>query len=80
MTLSQALVGEPLIVESTGGDKQFSRCLAVLGIRPGQRLTLQQRSAWSGLVLQVGGLRLALDQTTARAIAVTKAPPAQAEP
>jgi len=67
-------VGQPLLVESAGLEPQTQSRLAELGIRPGERVELLQRGLWCGLILAVGGMRVALDQGTARSILVAAAP------
>jgi len=74
VTLSQAGAGQHQIVELAELDAPVRRRLAELGIRPGQLVTVLQRGLLSGLVLAVGGLRLALDLATARSITVVEAP------
>jgi len=77
VTLSQAAVGQQLLVKRTGLDPTDQLRLAELGIRPGEQVKLLQRGVWCGLVLAVGGLRVALDQGTARSIVVAPVPAAQ---
>ena len=78
MTLSRAAVGEPFIIQHADSNPQVCRRLGELGVRPGQRVELLQRTAFGALVLGVGGMRIALDRATARSITVTSVPSAQA--
>lgn len=52
-----------------------ARRLAELGVRPGVPLTVQSRTSGHGLIVSVGGVRVALDAAAASGIHVLTAAP-----
>ena len=71
MNITQAKPGELVTVRLTDLAEPTTRRLAELGLRPGQRIMLRQRTGLGGFVIGIGSLRLALDRATAVAIKVT---------
>ena len=51
-------------------DQRFSLRLQELGIRPGAEFTKVNRSSVSGVVMNVGGTRIAIDHRSARRMIV----------
>lgn len=63
MTLTDARLGEPLVLMRADGSPEHCRRLAALGLRRGAQVELVNRTAGGGRVVSVAGSRIALDRS-----------------
>lgn len=59
-----------IITQVRKNDENLLRKLIAMGIMPGLKITLEQR--FPSYVIKVGGMRIAIDRTLARAIYVRR--------
>ncbi|MFZ2561166.1 MAG: FeoA family protein [Corynebacterium variabile] len=69
-TLAEVPVGNRAIVTATTTAPDLIRRLAELGVRPGASLTVVQRTAGGGRVIDIGSARYAIDNRTLHHIEV----------
>jgi ferrous iron transport protein A len=69
-TLADTPVGGRATVVASTADPALTRRLAELGIRPGAPLTVVQRTAGGGRVIDTGSARYAVDHRTLSLIGV----------
>jgi ferrous iron transport protein A len=75
MSLAEAAIGQPVIVEHVGGERGFRRRLMELGLLPGTSVALMRVAPLGDpLELSVRGSRLSIRRSEARAIRVHPAP------
>jgi Fe2+ transport system protein FeoA len=62
--------GSEFVVLDVNLAESAQRRLAELGVRTGARVNVTQHTAGGGIVVSIGGSRIALDERTARGISV----------
>lgn len=71
---SRYLVDAPtsahVTIRDCEGESRYRQRLMELGVRPGARVSVLQRTAGGGLVLGINGARIALDRSMTRRIEI----------
>ncbi len=70
MNLKDCPLHTKVRIVDPAADEKFSLRLQELGIRPGAEFTKVNRSSVSGVVINVGGTRIAVDHGSARRMIV----------
>lgn len=74
MNLIDCPLRTPALLTDTAAAPQFQLRLQELGVRTGARLTVVNRAAFGGVVLNIAGTRVAVDHKSAKAMKVQTLP------